>query len=390
MQLIKLTRLHIKRLLKNKSVLILSMFMPAIVMCLVTFITYGKSDSGNSINVDFVNYDKGQLGASLIKDFNDNPNFNITNLSEADATKRIQHNASAAAIVIPENFTKSLKNNTTPSVKMLKLTSGNSDVLIESRINSFIANNIISNSITKAVNQTSISSSVNMNAIDSSLANEVNSNKVQVNSKQLSIDKSTSTGAQISVNLAVSFMMFSVIYIALEITERKNDGTLRRSLTSPNNVLVIAGSFVLTFLILGWLEVILMLGSSSLFFKVNWGNLPALFLLFTVLVLVVLGIGLVLCRFSKSPSSVAPIANLTTQVTCLLGGSYMPAQYFPDFLKKISHFMPQSWAVDALTNIALKGKGISAILPDVGILLLFAAALFTAGAAALKGVVQEN
>lgn len=387
MQLIGLTCLHIKRLLKNKSVLILSLLMPAVVMCVVTFFANGKSDSNNSIYVDFVNYDRGQLGASLIKDFSDNPNFAVTNLSETEAQKRVQHNTSAAAIVIPENFTDQLRNNASPYVKVLKLNSGNSDIPIESRINAFISSNIISNSLTKTINQQA--SNLNTNTINTALVKEVNSDKIQVNSKQLSIDKSNSTGAQISVNLAVSFMMFTVIYIALEITERKSDGTLRRSLASPNSNLVIAGSFVLTFFIIGWLEVILMFGSTSLIFKVSWGNVSALLLLFTVLILVVLGMGLVLCQFAKSSNTVAPIANLITQVTCLLGGAYIPAQYFPDFLRKISYFMPQSWAVDALTNIALKGKGIQSILPDVGILLLFAAALFTAGVSSLRGIAQE-
>ena len=40
----------------------------------------------------------------------------------------------------------------------------------------------------------------------------------------------------------------------------------------------------------------------------------------------------------------------------------------PDFLKKVSYFFPQSWAVDALTSITLKNKGVTDILPDLAIL----------------------
>lgn len=390
MRIIKLTSLHIKRLLKNKSVLILTLLMPAIVMCLITFFTNGKSNSKNIVDIDFVNYDNGQRGAQLIKDFNNDAGYSVSILNETDAKQMVQHNTVIASVIIPQNFTESLKNNTSPSVKILKLNTSNSSFLIENKINSFITNNIISDSISKTIVNKTANSAVNAKALNNVLIKEINSNKIKVASKQLSEDNSNSLLAQFSVNLPVSFMMFTIIYISLEITERKNDKTLRRMMSSPNSNLLIAGSFILTFLLIGWLQVILMLGTSALLFKVSWGSsFAALLLLFTVLIIVILGMGLLLCRFVKSVNNVSAVANLLTQVTCLLGGSYMPIQYFPDFLKKVSHFMPQSWAVDAMSHIVMKNEGVSAILPDVGILLLFAAAFFTAGASTLKGIARE-
>lgn len=390
MRIIKITSLHLKRLLKNKSVLILTLLMPVIAMCIVTFFTNGKSSSTNSVYVDFVNYDSGQFGSQLIKDFNNDTNYNVSILNEVEAKQRVQHDTITAAVIIPKNFTESLKNNVSPNVKILKLNTGNSSFLIENKINSFITNNIIADSVAKTINNETVNSDVNINVVNSALIKEIKTNKIQVNSKLISTDNSNSLLAQFSVNLPISFMMFTIIYISLEITERKEDRTLRRMLSSPNSNLLIVGSFILTFLIIGWLQVILMLGTSALLFKVKWGSsLPALFILFTVLILVILGMGLLLCRFVKSASKVSAVANLITQVTCLLGGSYMPVQYFPDFLKKISYFMPQSWAVDAMSRIVIKNQGVSAILPDVGILLLFAAAFYTAGASTLKGIARE-
>jgi ABC-2 type transport system permease protein len=50
--------------------------------------------------------------------------------------------------------------------------------------------------------------------------------------------------------------------------------------------------------------------------------------------------------------------------------------------------MPQSWAVTALTDLVLKNKGITDILPNIGILLLFAIVFFTAGAASLRKIAE--
>lgn len=391
MQIFKLTLLHLKRMIKKRQVLILTLLMPTFVICIVTFFTMnGKTSNNNTIYVDFVNNDRGTFGAALQKDFESNPNISITTVNETDAVTRVQHNTIDAAVIIPENFSQSLKNNTSPSVKIMKLNSGNSNLIVDSKVNSFIKNNVIASDVISAIKKQTLPSNVSLDAIHADLVKETSTEKIQVHAVQITVDKTNSLSALFSVNLVISFMMFTVIFIVNEITERRNDGTLKRSLASPNSNVTIAGSYILAFLIIGWLQVILMIGTTSLLFKFNWGNsFIGLFLLFTSLIFVILGMGLLLCRFIKSENNISTVAMLITQVTCMLGGSYMPVEYFPDILKKISYFMPQSWAVDALTNIALKNKGALTILPDVGILLLFAAAFFTASASALIGISEE-
>lgn len=208
-------------------------------------------------------------------------------------------------------------------------------------------------------------------------------------SKIVTKDKSNLIGNQISINLCISFMMFTVIFIVNEIIARKDDKTLRRSFTTPNSKLVLMASFVLAFLIIGWLEVILMVGSTSLLFKMNWGNsILALFVFFTSLILVVLGLGILLCRIVNTASNAPIVCQMVVQISCIVGGSYMPLDYFPTTLKHIAYFMPQSWAVTALTDLVLKNKGLISILPDIGVLLLFAIAFLTAGVSTIKEITE--
>jgi ABC-2 type transport system permease protein len=181
--------------------------------------------------------------------------------------------------------------------------------------------------------------------------------------------------------------MYTIIFIVLEITSRKNDGTLKRSLSTPNSTVTFYLSLVAAFLTIGWLQVFLMIGSTKLLFNLNWGsNYFGLFILFTALILVVLTLGLLICRVAKSESSISIIANLTVTVTCMLGGSFMPIEYFPNIFKKISYFTPQRWAVSALVDITIKNKNLISVLPNICILLLFAAAFFTAGVTYLKDI----
>ncbi|MDD3225722.1 MAG: ABC transporter permease, partial [Clostridium sp.] len=137
-------------------------------------------------------------------------------------------------------------------------------------------------------------------------------------------------------------------------------------------------------------QVLLMTLSTSLIFKISWGSsIPALFVLFTSIIFVVLGLGLLLCRFVKTIADAQLVCQMVVQISCMVGGSYIPLEYFPTTLKHIAYFMPQSWAVAALTDVVLKNKGLISILPNVGVLLLFAAAFFTAGVSTIRGTVES-
>lgn len=387
MQILRLTILHLKRMIANKAVLFFTLLMPMVVICLVTFFSGGHGNNSNekTLYIDFVNKDKGTMGQDLIKEFKVSESFNVYVVNESDAEYRVQHNVVAEAIIIPEDFSKSLENGSAPNIKILKLNNGNINVTTDGKINYFINEKLISKEISSNLKE-----QIPMSKdITGELSKEVSSNKIMASSKIVTKDKSNLIGNQISINLCISFMMFTVIFIVNEIIARKDDKTLRRSFTTPNSKLVLMASFVLAFLIIGWLEVILMVGSTSLLFKMNWGNsILALFVFFTSLILVVLGLGILLCRIVNTASNAPIVCQMVVQISCIVGGSYMPLDYFPTTLKHIAYFMPQSWAVTALTDLVLKNKGLISILPDIGVLLLFAIAFLTAGVSTIKEITE--
>ncbi|SMC28848.1 ABC-2 type transport system permease protein [Clostridium acidisoli DSM 12555] len=388
MQVFKLTILHLKRMISNKSVLLLTLLMPMFVMCLVTFFSGSgnNNDNTNVLYIDFVNKDNGQMGNNLIQEFKNSPNFNVYVANQADAKYRVEHNVVAEAIMIPHNFSESLKNGSEPNIQVLTLSSGNTNLIADNKINSFINENLISKQISASLKSKLPPS----NNIVAELSKTVASNKIMATSQTVKKNKTNSLGNQISINLCISFMMFTVIFIVNEVIARKDDKTLKRSLSTPNSKFVLLFSIVLAFLIVGWLQVLLMIGSTTLLFKLSWGSsIPALLILFTSLILVVLGLGVLLCRLIKSRNNAPMICQMVIQISCLMGGSYMPLEFFPPVLKHVAYFMPQSWAVTALTDVVLNNKGLISILPNIGVLLLFAVAFFTAGASTIRGTLED-
>ncbi|WP_026882382.1 ABC transporter permease [Clostridium akagii] len=388
MQILRLTLLHLKRMISKRSVILMTLIMPTVVMCLVAFLTIGSgiNSSDNTIYIDFVNNDKGTMGNALINQFKTAPDFYTSAMNESDAEYSVEHNSVAEAVVIPDDFSESLKNGVSPNLKVLKLSSDNSNITTDSKINTFINENLISKQINSSL-QREIPTYKN---ITTELLKNSDLQKITATSKIITRDKTNTLGSQISTNLCVSFMMFTVIFIVYEILGRKDDGTLKRSLGTPNKKGVILSSIVLAFLIVGWIQVLLMVGTTSLFFHLSWGtSYLALFALFTSLILVVLGLGVLLCRIIKSANNAPLVCQMVINISCIIGGSYVPIEYFPNLLKNISYFVPQSWAIEGLTGVILNNKGLADVLPDIGILLLFALAFFTAGASTIKGLVES-
>jgi ABC-2 type transport system permease protein len=58
-----------------------------------------------------------------------------------------------------------------------------------------------------------------------------------------------------------------------------------------------------------------------------------------------------------------------------LGGAMLPIEFFGDTLRIVAHATPHAWALDAFAQVLRRDGGIGDILPELGVLALFAIAL---------------
>jgi ABC-2 type transport system permease protein len=61
-----------------------------------------------------------------------------------------------------------------------------------------------------------------------------------------------------------------------------------------------------------------------------------------------------------------------------------PIELFPDSLRTVAHVTPHAWAAEALADVQRHGAGLADILPELGVLLGFAAVLLLVGAWLLR------
>lgn len=86
-------------------------------------------------------------------------------------------------------------------------------------------------------------------------------------------------------------------------------------------------------------------------------------------------LSMVIITFAKSTNSVTVLNSLIVTPTCMLGGCFWPRELMGDTLKKISNFIPQTWAVDALNKV-IEGESIKTFYINILILIGFSAIFF--------------
>ncbi|QLY78915.1 ABC transporter permease [Clostridium intestinale] len=387
MKIIQYSFMHLQRILKDKKILLLGMLMPTLVVSLVVFFTNKNENvSSSNIYVDVVNQDTGLKGEELINELEDTGVINLTKVTLEDGERRVKSGNSSFAIIIPEKFSSALEQSDSESteVSILKLSQGNVDNIVSNKINSFIMNNTLATKVVNNIN------SDNSEKLKNKLINNIQDSKIKVEKSTFSTEEKTKTVNIAFLGVMISFMMYTMIYFVNEIMEIKRNGTLRRSISTPNSNITIGGALLLSFLVTEWIQVAVMVGFTKIVFKVNWGNsYAALFLVFTAFILVILSLGLLLSRWIKNETQSAIVVNMVATLTGAVSGCFVSVEYLPGIFQKIASFTPQNWVLNALTEVMLNNKGIYSVLPSIGILLLFAAAFFTAAASSLRTVAQN-
>jgi len=87
--------------------------------------------------------------------------------------------------------------------------------------------------------------------------------------------------------------------------------------------------------------------------------------------------GLLIAAFGKTPEAARGMATFATLIMVMLGGAWVPAFIFPQWLQSVTLAVPTRWAVDGLDAMTWRGQPMEAawnpILVQMGFAVLFAA-----------------
>lgn len=177
--------------------------------------------------------------------------------------------------------------------------------------------------------------------------------------------------------MAIFFLMFSLFDAASSILDEERDGTLARMMSTPTGFSEIllgkAGGVFLT----GLLQLTLLILASWLLFQLNWGDSPlGLALMAVATVCAAASLGLLITAFTRDASQAGVISAAVALVSAILGGTFIQAEGYPDWLQPLSKLTINRWALDGFTDLTLRGQGFSDILFEAGVLFGLAVVFF--------------
>jgi linearmycin/streptolysin S transport system permease protein len=171
------------------------------------------------------------------------------------------------------------------------------------------------------------------------------------------------------------FVFLASLNSAVWLIETRRLGVARRVLSTPTSTRTLIAGIGLGRLGVALLQALLIVVGSLLLFGVHWGDPAAAAVVIVAFCLVGTGSGMLLGSLASSEEQAGPLAVLLGLGLAALGGSMVPLEVFPEGVRQAAHVTPHAWANDAFAELLDRGGGLADVLPQVAVLLAFAAAL---------------
>jgi ABC-2 type transport system permease protein len=297
----------------------------------------------------------------------------------------LQRSGRVAMLVIPQGFSTTIDSAAKAEVTLVYDPAGDSirmqqvEGVVKGATVKLSLQNQLSNGLGQMSALTTIASPDVRNAVETEASSPVDLTRPPaITLKKVSPENFTGrptpdTYQQTIPGYAVMYVFFIITTMSASIRQEKLNGTFRRLLSAPIGRAEILGGKMLATMLVGVLQVLILFIFGAIFFHLGLGNDPLAFLVLTIaLVAAATAIGLAASTTQMRGAGL----GVPLVVAALLGGCMFPLDLMPPFLRTVSYFVPHSWALAGYQNLLVRGQGLEQILPQVAVLLLFAALFF--------------
>jgi ABC-2 type transport system permease protein len=176
---------------------------------------------------------------------------------------------------------------------------------------------------------------------------------------------------------------------SVALIETRRLGLSRRMLATPTPAATIIGGEVLSRFLVGIIQAAVIIFGSAIVFGVKWGQPVGVAAIVIVFTLVSAGAAIFLGALLRNAQQASGVSLILGLGLAAIGGSMVPLQVFPPTMQKIAHITPHAWANDAFAQLIANGASITGILPQLGVLTVYAVTLLTLATWRLRRVLTE-
>ncbi|MBZ5618682.1 MAG: ABC transporter permease [Acidobacteriia bacterium] len=177
--------------------------------------------------------------------------------------------------------------------------------------------------------------------------------------------------------MGVQFILMMGMEAGLVMILQRQGGIWKRLRAAPISRFTIVAARVTSATIDAVIILFVIFGFARLVFGVRVdGSLPGFILIAVAIGLMTGAFGLLVAGLGKTAEATRGLAILATLLMVMLGGGWVPAFLFPQWLQKATFVVPTRWAIEALDAMTWRGLGFDAAIGPIAALLGFAV-LFT-------------
>jgi ABC-2 type transport system permease protein len=184
----------------------------------------------------------------------------------------------------------------------------------------------------------------------------------------------------------VILMALPPLLSALAIVREKERGSIQQVFVSPIRPLELIIGKLIPYVVIAFLEMIIVFVGGILWFDVPFRGSILLFLAASILyVLCTVGIGLLISTLTKSQVTAGLLAIvLTIMPSMLFSGFIFPVHTMPTPMQAYANIFPARYFIDISRALALKGEGLASVAPAMAFMAVYATVLILFSALRFK------
>lgn len=403
----------VRLIFRDPSALVLMLIAPFVLslgMGALTGRFSGSSSTGISdIHVVIVNQDSGALGQILIDVFQ-SPELEdlvepFVKVNPEIARGHVDNDEVAAAIIIPEGFSKSVISSTNseevPQIEFYgnptqPTSAGVLRSILDQFINEVEVGRVQSHVIIQQLMTNSLISPDQIGVVAEELSQDLGQR--DTSSSAITIVSEVDHAEVIEFDIlnymapgmAIMFLMFTVTYGGRSLLVENRNGTLPRLLVAPTSAINVLGGKGFGILLTGIAQLAILIGGTSILFRLQWGDPLGVVLLILAAAFGATGWGILLASLLKTPGQVAVTGSAIMLLFGILGGSFFDLSMLPDWIQVVNKITPNAWTIDGFYILSVGGR-LSGIIEHIIALLIMGLVLFITAAFLIRhrGLAQK-
>jgi ABC-2 type transport system permease protein len=373
MTLLTMTAKDLRRSIRDRSALFISIGAPLILAFILSTVLGGADAQSFEVTYGIVDQDGGPLAEQFTEDvlsaLDESGFAEIRELESVDEARRLaEEDDVGAAFIIPAGFSEGIQAGQGGDIDLV--------VSPDSEIGGDIARSVAQQF------------AADLNAVSLSIGTVSGPGGPPPEDAEALMERASSTPVPVAISeqdagsrqfegntffgagMAVFFLFFTTGFGAISMLRERREGTLARLMVAPVSRGTIVASKALYTFVLGVVSMAVLIISMKFLLGAEWGDPIGVTVLVLAGVFAAMGIQSLVVTLAHTDEQAQGFGSIIAVTLGLLGGTFFPVGEGPGLIADLSFATPHAWLMRGLGELSGGAADFVDILPAVGVLIL--------------------